>query len=143
MNNSDFTKISFGPILFLDNIFNDKFLEEKESALSPIFLDDSIQNQNNNSSNLKFQKTNSKSINKLSISVDKLIEKRKSRKSQSGLYNSNIILVSSYQEDDSVECPIIKEFNKLIKDPKILIIRNISKRKKRIRKRNNILNKDI
>ena len=142
MNNSNFTKISFGPILFLENIFDDKFLEEKESALSPIFLDDSIQSQNNNSNNLNFPTTNSKSKNKLSISADKFINKRNSRKSQSGLYDSNIILVSSYQEEDSVECPIIKEINKVIKDPKILILRNLSNRKKRQKKRNDILNKD-
>ena len=135
MNNSYFKKISFGPILFLDNIFDDKFLEEKKSALSPMFLDDSIQSQNNNSNNLKSPKTYSKSINKLSISADKLFNKRKSRKSLSGSFDSNIILVSSYQEDDSAECPIIKEINKLIKDPKILILRNLSKRKKRQRKR--------
>jgi hypothetical protein len=131
MYNSDFTKISFGPILFLDNIFDDKFLEEKESALSPIFLDDSIQSQNNNPKNLKFPKTNSKNLNKLNISVDKFFDKRKTRKRISSSYDSNIILVSSYQEDDSVECPIIKEIKKLKRDPKILTIIKHSKRKKR------------
>ena len=132
MYNSDFTKSSFGPTLYLDNIFDDQFIREKENALSPIFLDDSIPTQNN----LKFQKTNSKSINKLNISNDKSFDKRKSRKSQSGSYDSNIILVSSNQEDDSHECPIIKEINKLIRDPKILKIRKPSKRKKRQGKRN-------
>jgi len=131
MYNSDFTKSSFGPALFLDNIFDDKFIEEKKIALSPIFLDDSIPSQNINSNNLKFQKTNSKSINKLNISNDKYFDKRKSRKSQSGSYDSNIILISSNQEDDSHECPIIKEINKLIRDPKILKMKKSSKRKKR------------
>ena len=131
MYNSDFTKSSFGPTLFLDNIFNDKFIKDKENALSPIFLDDSIPSQNINSNNLKFQKTNSKSINKLNVSNDKFFDKRKSRKSQSGSYDSNIILISSNQEDDSHECPIIKEINKLIRDPNLIIKKKSSKRKKR------------
>ena len=77
MYNSDFTKSSFGPTLFLDNQFDDKFLEEKEYALSPIFLDDSIptnKNDSNQSNHLLFQKTNSKSINMLNISADKYFD---------------------------------------------------------------------
>jgi len=131
MYNSDFTKSSFGPTLFLDNIFDDKFIKDKENALSPIFLDDSIPSQNINSNNLKFQKTNSKSINKLNVSNDKFFDKRKSRKSQSGSYDSNIILISSNQEDDSHECPIIKEINKLNRDPNLIKKKKSSKRKKR------------
>ena len=99
--------------------------------MSPIFLDDSIPIQNINSNNLKFQKTNSKSINKLNVSNDKFFDKRKSRKSQSGSYDSNIILISSNQEDDSHECPIIKEINKLIRDPNLIKKKKSSKRKKR------------
>ena len=131
MYNSDLTKSSFGPTLFLENIFDDKFIKDKENALSPIFLDDSIPSQNINSNNLKFQKTNSKSINKLNVSNDKFFDKRKSRKSQSGSYYSNIILISSNQEDDSHECPIIKEINKLIRDPNLIKKKKSSKRKKR------------
>ena len=131
MYNSDFAKSSFGPTLFLDNIFDDKFIKDKENALSPIFLDDTIPSPDINSNNLKFQKTNSKSINKINVSNDKFFDKRKSRKSQSGSYDSNIILVSFDQDDDSHECPIIKEINKLIKDPKLIKMRKSPKRKKR------------
>ena len=131
MYNSDFIKSSFGPTLFLDNMFDDKFLEEKEYALSPIFLDDSIPSQNNDSNQLLFQKTNSRSIKMLNISYDKTFDKKKSKKSHSGSYDSNIVLVSSKNEDDSRECPIIKEINKLIRDPQILKIRKPTRRKRR------------
>ena len=63
MYNSDFTKNSFGPALFFDNIFDDKFLKEKEFALSPISLDDSIPTQKNTSNNLNLFEANFKSIN--------------------------------------------------------------------------------
>ena len=131
MYNSDFTKSSFGPTLFLDDMFDDKFLEEKEYALSPIFLDDSIPSHKNDSNHLLYQKTNSRSIKMLNISCDKTFDKKKSRKSLSGSYDSNIILVSSKQEDESRECPIIKEINKLIRDPQILKIRRPTRRKRR------------
>ena len=131
MYNSDFTKSSFGPTLFLHNMFDDKFLEEKEDALSPIFLDDSIPTHKNDSNNLLFQKTNSRSIKMMNISSDKYFDKKKSRKSLSGSYDSNIVLISSKQEEDSHECPIIKEINKLIRDPEIIEIRRPTKRKRK------------
>ncbi len=130
-NLTNFTRNSFGPTLFLDNQFDDKFLEEKEYALSPIFLDDSIPSHKNDSNHLLFQKTNSKSIKMLNISCDKYFDKKKSKKSLSGSYDSNIVLVSSKQEDESHECPIIKEINKLIRDPQILKIRKPTRRKRR------------
>ena len=131
MYNSDFTKSTFGPTLYLDNMFDDKFLEEKEYALSPIFLDDSIPSNKNDSNNLLFQKTNSKSKKMLNISCDKTFDKKKSKKSHSGSYDSNIVLISSKKEEDSKECPIIKEINKLIRDPQILKITRPTRKKRR------------
>jgi hypothetical protein len=131
MYNSDFMKSSFGPTLYLDNQFDDKFLEEKEYALSPIFLDDSIPSHKNDSNHLLFQKTNSRSIKMLNISCDKNFDKKKSRKSHSGSYDSNIVLISSKQEEESRECPIIQEINKLIRDPQILKMRKPTRRKRR------------
>ena len=51
MYNSDFNKNLFGPTLILDNTFEDQFLKEKEYALSPISLDDSIPIQKSSSNN--------------------------------------------------------------------------------------------
>ena len=67
----------------------------------------------------------------MNISSDKYFDKKKSRKSLSGSYDSNIVLISSKQEEDSHECPIIKEINKLIRDPEILKIRRPTKRKRK------------
>jgi len=116
MNNSQLSKNSFGPTLYLNNIFDDEFLKQKESALSPIFLDDSIPNQNKISNKLKLEKTISK--NKLSISSD--IKKSKKSLMSSYGYGSNIILISSKQDDDTKENPVVTEFNKLMLDSQIL-----------------------
>ena len=54
-----FSKNQFDPTS-INEIFYDKFLKEKESALSPIFLDDSNLIQNNESNNVIYEKLNSK-----------------------------------------------------------------------------------
>ena len=117
MNNSQLLGNTFGqPTSHLDNIF-EEFLKQKESALSPIFLDDTIPNQNlNKSSNkLKLEQNNSKN---LSISSD--IKKSKKSLISSYGYGSNIIFVSSKQDDDSKENPVVTEFNKLMMNSQIL-----------------------
>ena len=134
MYNSDFTKSSFGPALFFDNIFDDKFLKEKEFALSPISLDDSIPTQKNTSNNLNLFEKNFKIINdkknKLSLSPDVYFEKRKSKRTSLSSYGSNIIIIPA-QDDDIEECPIISEVNKLIKDPNTLLkVRKSSKKRR-------------
>ena len=127
---TNFTKNTFGPLLFPNNIFDEKFLKEKESALSPIALDDTVQIQTNN----LWEKTNSKSIkdkNKLNFTCDLINEKRKSlNKNSIGSYGSNIIIVSSNQDNDSKDGLIIEEINKLLKDPKNLKITKTNKRSK-------------
>ena len=133
---TNFTKNTFGPLLFPNNIFDEKFLKEKESALSPIALDDTVQIQTNTSYNL-WEKTNSKSIkdkNKLNFTSDLINEKRKSlNKNSIGSYGSNIIIVSSNQDNDSKDGLIIEEINKLLKDPKNLKIKKTNKRSKYIK----------
>ena len=132
---TNFTKNTFGPMLYPNNLFDQNFLKEKESALSPIFLDDTIPIQTNSSINLLLDKPNSKSIidkNKLSITSDLIYEKRSklsSKKNSIGSYGSNIVLISTNKEEDSKEGLIIEDINKLLKDPKNLKI------KKPIRKR--------
>ena len=130
---TNFTKNTFGPLLFPNNIFDEKFLKEKESALSPIALDDTVQIQTNTSYNL-WEKTNSKSIkdkNKLNFTCDLINEKRKSlNKNSIGSYGSNIIIVSSNQDNDSKDGLIIEEINKILKDPKNLKIKKTNKRSK-------------
>ena len=64
---SNFTNNEFGPTLFLNEIFDNKFLQEKEFALSPMMLDDTIPQNNNNIFNLNYSKTNSKNINEKKI----------------------------------------------------------------------------
>ena len=129
---TNFTKNSFGPTLNLNNEFNKIFLEDKQSALSPIYLDDSIQVKPFNSNKLSLTKTNSKGNNdknKLSISSD---YPRKSIKSSAGSYGSNIILITN-KEEDSKECLIIDEINKLLKDPRNFRSKKTIKRKRYIK----------
>jgi hypothetical protein len=114
MNNSQRSRNTFGPTLYLNNMFDEEFLKQKESALSPIFLDDTIHNPNTNK--LKLEKNLSK--NKLSISSD--IKKSKKSLMSSYGYGSNIILISSKQDDDPKENPVVAEFNKLMMGSQIL-----------------------
>ena len=125
---TNFTKQNFGPILDLNNRFDNKFFEEKKSALSLILLDDSVQVKPFSSNKLTLQKTNSRK-NKLSISSDYLFENRKSIKSSAGSYGSNIVLISN-KEEDSKDRLIIDEINKLLKDPKNLRVKKPNKRKR-------------
>ena len=134
MYNSDFNKNLFGPTLILDNTFEDQFLKEKEYALSPISLDDSIPIQKSSSNNLNLIEANSKNVkdknNKLSLSPDIYYEKRKSKRNSLNSYGSNIIIISASPDDDTKECPIVREVNKLIREQNILRVRNPSKRRR-------------
>ena len=116
MNNSQRSKNTFGPMLYLDNKFDEEFLKQKESALSPIFLDDTIPNPNKNLNKLKLEKTISK--NKISISSD--VKKSKKSLISSYGYGSNIILISSKIDDDTKENPVVTEFNKFMMGSQIL-----------------------
>ena len=133
---TNFTKNTFGPMLYPNNLFDQNFLKEKESALSPIFLDDTIPLQTNSSINLLFDKPNSKSIidkNKLSIASELIYERRSklsSKKSSVGSYGSNIIIISTNKEEDSKDGLIIDEINNLLKDPKNLKVKKPIKKRR-------------
>ena len=133
---TNFTKNTFGPMLYPNNLFDQNFLKEKESALSPIFLDDTIPLQTSSSINLLFDKPNNKSIidkNKLSITSELIYEKRSklsSKKSSVGSYGSNIIIISTNKEEDSKDGLIIDEINNLLKDPKNLKVKKPIKKRR-------------
>ena len=120
----NFTKNAFGPTLFPQNIFDEEFLKEKESALSPISLDDSLPLPKQNTNNSIFEKTYSKSIkdknNRMSVSSELLFDKKKTKKSSLCSYGSNIILVTTNKEDVDANNLIGQEINKLLNDPKNL-----------------------
>ena len=129
----DFTKNTFGPNLFFTNTFDEKFLEEKKSALSSIDLDDSIPIKIDNSIILTNEKRNSKNVNnKLTLSSEMNFDKRKSKKSSIGSYGSNIVIITNQeQSDDSKECPITAQVNKLLKDPQALRFKKYNSKRKR------------
>lgn len=121
----------------LINIFDEKFLNEKDIALQPInFIlekDSSPKNQkkqsivtkNNNINNNVQNKKPNEEIRKKRESKKKSIKSFKS----SGLYNSNIVIVQSITDGDSEESSvnqIEKEVEKLQK----IIKRSKSKKQK-------------
>jgi hypothetical protein len=127
-----FTKNAFGPILFIENKYDHQFLEEKESALLPIPLDDSLPMKALSVNKLSLEKQNSRSVsdkkNYLNVSSEYLFDKKKSKKSSVGSYGSNIILITN-KEEDSKEGLIIEEINKILKDPKNLRIKKHKKKR--------------
>ena len=139
---TNFTKCTFGPTLFIDNKYDHQFLEEKKSALLPIPLDDSLPNKSISPNRLSLDVQNSKSgtdkKNYLNISSEYLFDKKKTKKSSVGSYGSNIILITN-KEEDSKECLIIEEINKMLNDPKNLRIKK--PKKKRYLNTSNYLNK--
>ena len=115
------------------DIFDKKFLNEKDLALQPLnFLFEESNNINNN---------NSKSINSPPSPKNKNQFKEKQKKKSlrnSGLYSSNIIIVQSISDGDSEDSSlnqIEKEVNKLKK----LLKRSKSKKykKKNIKQKGN------
>ena len=130
----------------LINVFNEKFLKEKDIALQPIKFILDIDNNNININNSDYNKdelnSKTKSNNNISLKNSQKDEKeKKSGKSQktsksiktkekkneppkkmslknSGLYNSNIVIVQSITDGDSQgSCsdPIEKEVEKIKK----------------------------
>ncbi len=135
------------------NIFDEKFLNEKDIALQPItsILNNDINNTNNNDDNTKKNNNNntnqslkpkqskpSNTISAKSKKDDKSPKSRKSKKrdykrksmSNSDLYSSNIVIVQSIAEGDSRGSsidPIEKEVEKIKK----MMARNRSKKYKK------------
>ena len=108
-----------------NNIFDEKFLNEKDLALQPIeFL---FETEKEGLSN--------KNINKKILSLDNKKEKKKTRKSlkESDLYDSNIVIVQTASDYDSEE-NTINQFEKEIEKINKLIIKRIKNYKKRASK---------
>ena len=104
------------------NIFDDKFLNEKDCALQPINFLLEAENLFNNENDIN-------RLNKKNLSLqikDKF--KRKSLK-ESDLYDSNIIIVQELEDEDSASSSsnqLQKEIKKLIK----MLRKNKSKKNK-------------
>ena len=108
-----------------NNIFDEKFLNEKDLALQPIeFL---FETEKEGLSNKK--------INKKILSLDNKKEKKKTRKSlkESDLYDSNIVIVQTASDYDSEE-NTINQFEKEIEKINKLITKRIKNYKKRASK---------
>ena len=108
-----------------NNIFDEKFLNEKDLALQPIeFL---FETEKEGLSN--------KNINKKILSLDSKKEKKKTRKSlkESDLYDSNIVIVQTASDYDSEE-NTINQFEKEIQKINKLISKRIKNYKKRASK---------
>ena len=107
-----------------NNIFDEKFLNEKDLALQPIEFLFEIENEN----------LSKKNINKKILSLDNKKEK-KSRKSlkESDLYDSNIVIVQTASDYDSEE-NTINQFEKEIQKINKLISKRIKNYKKRASK---------
>ena len=107
-----------------NNIFDEKFLNEKDLALQPIEFLFEIENEN----------LSKKNINKKILSLDNKKEK-KQRKSlkESDLYDSNIVIVQTASDYDSEE-NTINQFEKEIQKINKLISKRIKNYKKRASK---------
>ena len=107
-----------------NNIFDEKFLNEKDLALQPIefFFEPEKEDLSN------------KTINKKILSLDNKKEKkpRKSLK-ESDLYDSNIVIVQTASDYDSEE-NTINQFEKEIEKINKLIIKRIKNYNKKISK---------
>lgn len=125
----------------LINIFDEKFLNEKDKALQPInFIleinDDIIQEnlKKNNSINNKLsikkskeEKDKSSKAKKSKKSKNKETPRRKSIKNSSDLYSSNIVIVNSMTEDGS-ECSSINKLEREVEKLKRMMSRGRSKK---------------
>ncbi len=125
----------------LINIFDEKFLNEKDIALQPInFIleinDDIIQEnlKKNNSINNKLsikkskeEKDKSSKAKKSKKSKNKETPRRKSIKNSSDLYSSNIVIVNSMTEDGS-ECSSINKLEREVEKLKRMMSRGRSKK---------------
>ena len=125
----------------LINIFDEKFLNEKDIAIQPInFIleinDDIIQEnlKKNNSINNKLsikkskeEKDKSSKAKKSKKSKNKETPRRKSIKNSSDLYSSNIVIVNSMTEDGS-ECSSINKLEREVEKLKRMMSRGRSKK---------------
>jgi len=129
----------------LINIFDEKFLNEKDIALQPINfileINDNIieekSNKKNNSTNnnvsikktkeTKDEKDKSSKAKKSKKSKNKETPRKKSIKNSSDLYSSNIVIINSMTEDGS-ECSCINKLEREVEKLKRMMSRGRSKK---------------
>jgi hypothetical protein len=126
----------------LINIFDEKFLNEKDIALQPISLileinDNIIQENaktknNSNNNNIlikkpKEEKDKSSKAKKSKKSKSKETSRKKSIRNSSDLYSSNIVIVNSMTEDGS-GCSSINKIEREVAKLKRLMSRGRSKK---------------
>ena len=120
----------------LINIFDEKFLNEKDIALQPLnfnleITDDIIQENakkknNSNNNNISIKKTKEEK-DKASKTKSKDTSRKKSIRNSSGLYSSNIVIVNSMTEDGS-ECSSINKLEREVAKLKRMMSRGRSKK---------------
>lgn len=112
-----------GPSILAKNYFDEMFLKEKDKALSPIFLDDKIV-INKEESEKEYKKEKSKRKKTKSKKKNESANDNINRKASFDKYESNIVFVDNNDDDEEdnkeEECPIVKEVSKLAKKIKIV-----------------------
>ena len=126
----------------LINIFDEKFLNEKDIALQPLnfileinddIIQENVQKKNNSNNNnisikkLKEEKDKSSKAKKSKKSKSKDTSRKKSIRNSSGLYSSNIVIVNSMTEDGS-ECSSINKLEREVAKLKRMMSRGRSKK---------------
>jgi hypothetical protein len=125
----------------LINIFDEKFLNEKDIALQPInfileindnIIQENVKTKNDSNNNLsikksKEEKDKSPKVKKSKKSKSKDTSRKKSIKNTSDLYSSNIVIVNSMTEDGS-ECSSINKIEREVAKLKRLMSRGRSKK---------------
>ena len=121
------------------NIFDEKFLNEKDIALQPIsFILDINNNLNNDnlnknpplSKNSTLTKNKKEEKDKSPKITKKNTSKRKSLKN-SGLYNSNIIIVQSITDEDGDDDSSFNQIEKEVEKIKRMMTKSKSKKNKK------------
>jgi hypothetical protein len=127
----------------LINIFDEKFLNEKDIALQPInfileindnIIQENVKTKNDSNNNLSIKKSKeekdksgSPKVKKSKKSKSKDTSRKKSIKNTSDLYSSNIVIVNSMTEDGS-ECSSINKIEREVAKLKRLMSRGRSKK---------------
>ena len=126
----------------LINMFDEKFLNEKDIALQPLnfileindeFIQENAKKKNNSNNNnisikkIKEEKDKSSKAKKSKKSKSKDTSRKKSIKNTSDLYSSNIVIVNSMTEDGS-ECSSINKIEREVAKLKRLMSRGRSKK---------------
>ena len=120
----------------LINIFDEKFLNEKDIALQPLnfileindeFIQENAKKNNISIKKTKEEKDKASKTKKSKKTKSKDTSRKKSIRNSSGLYSSNIVIVNSMTEDGS-ECSSINKIEREVAKLKRLMSRGRSKK---------------